>query len=252
MDWQAFRRRKAELGRPFVMAHRGASALLPENSLAAFARGLEDGADILETDLRFSKDGHIVLMHDETVDRTTSGSGPVRGLSLADIQQLTVHGEGQDSRVDEAPPTLQELIALTEAQVPLALELKDPLFAQPHYGQKLVDCLQDYDMLNRVILVSFDLPRLQAMKAVEPALAIGWITLTNPLPGHPVEFLGPLWPLLLLNPFYATLARREGKVICPLDPRPEPRLGLYLKLGLDAVMTNDPATTLAALRKKIR
>jgi glycerophosphoryl diester phosphodiesterase len=250
MDWQAFRKRKAELGRPFMMAHRGASALLPENSLAAFARALADGADILETDLRFSKEGEIVLMHDETVDRTTTGSGPVRDLSLAEFKRLTVRHAGGVSRVNEAPPTLQSLIDLTGAQVPLALELKDLLFAQPQYGQKLARCLHDCHMLDKVILVSFDLSRLQTMKALEPALATGWITLSNPLPNHPVEFLGPFWPLLLLNPLYAAGARRSGKIICPLDPRPEPRLRLYLKLGLDALLTNDPATTLAALSQK--
>jgi len=251
VDWQKFTTLKEQLNRPFVMAHRGSSAILPENTLTAFQRALADGADILETDLRFSKDGQIVLMHDETVDRTTFGHGPVQGHTLSEIKNLSVKPLQEAEPTAESPPSLLELIEMTEAQTPLALELKDPQFSQPAYAEKLVRLLADFDLVDQCIILSFALPRLQAVQRVAPSLAAGWITMTHPSPNHPVEFIGPFWPLLFLNPFYMAAARKLGKIICPLDPTPEPRLGLYLKMGLDVVLTNDPAVTFQALARHI-
>ena len=77
-----------ELPRPIVIGHRGAAGERPENTLPAFARGLEAGAEILESDLHMTRDGVVVMAHDETVDRTTDGSGPLRELSFAELSKL--------------------------------------------------------------------------------------------------------------------------------------------------------------------
>ena len=250
MDWAHFRELRASMDRPFVMAHRGASALLPENTLAAFQRALDDGADVLETDLRFTRDDEIVLIHDETLERTLEGEGPVRDYSLAEIQQCRVRGMPPESGQPADAPTLQALIELTQAGVPLALELKDPLFSQPKYAQQLIQLLGDYGVLERCAIISFSLERLLAVKAHYPGLAAGWITMSNLSPNHPVEFVGPFWPLMFLNPFYIARARRLGKIVCPLDPLPDARLGLYLRWGLEVVLTDNPAQTRQALANK--
>src|SRR5271157_3096463 len=77
-----------ELPRPIVIGHRGAAGKRPENTLAAFARGLEAGAAILESDLHLTCDGVVVMAHDETVDRTTDGAGRLRGFSFAELSKL--------------------------------------------------------------------------------------------------------------------------------------------------------------------
>jgi glycerophosphoryl diester phosphodiesterase len=255
MNWQAFKELRSGLGRPLVMAHRGASAILPENTLSAFSRAVADGADILETDLRFTKDDEIVLIHDETLDRTVEGTGFVRDYTLAELKQLKVKPMANSGVLDEPLPSLKDLIEATEGQVPLALELKDPLFAQPNYAQKLIAILRDYDLLDRCVVISFSLDRVQTVKQLcdrGESLATGWITLSNLSPNQPVEFLGPFWPLLFLNPFYVSYARKLGKIVCPLDPNPiSPRLGLYLKVGFDAIITDHPAVTLQAITRKI-
>ncbi len=74
LTWQSFTQRDRRL-RPLIMAHRGASNDAPENTLASFALALKQGADVLETDLRFTRDNELVLMHDATVERTTNGTG---------------------------------------------------------------------------------------------------------------------------------------------------------------------------------
>ena len=77
-----------ELPRPIVIGHRGAAGERPENTLPAFARGLEAGAAILESDLHLTRDGVVVMAHDETVDRMTDGSGPLRGFSFPELSKL--------------------------------------------------------------------------------------------------------------------------------------------------------------------
>jgi glycerophosphoryl diester phosphodiesterase len=74
--------------RPRLFAHRGASGLRPENTLDAFGAGLEDGARILELDVHGSSDGYVVVIHDDVLDRTTDGQGPVRARSLAELRRL--------------------------------------------------------------------------------------------------------------------------------------------------------------------
>lgn len=112
--------------RPLIVGHRGAAAHAPENTLASFRRALADGADLLECDVHLSADGHAIVLHDETVDRTAElGSpltaGAVAELPLAQLREARV-GEG------ECIPTLSELLDLTTA--PLFIEVKAPAAAR--------------------------------------------------------------------------------------------------------------------------
>jgi glycerophosphoryl diester phosphodiesterase len=237
------------------MAHRGASDDLPENTRAAFRLALEQGADVLETDLRFTRDDEIVLMHDATLDRTTDGSGAVSEMMLAEIKKVRAKPSPLTGSLDPAHdsndvPTLEELLQFTRGKIPLALELKDDRFQNPRDAQRLVDLLAKYNALASSALISFHLTRLLPFKKNTSQIPIGLITVTNPLPLFNTEFLGPFYPLLYLNPLYVWWARRRGKIVCPLDPSPEPRLGFYRALGVAVVLTNHPAKTLQALNRK--
>ena len=249
MSWDAIKTRRAELSRPLVMAHRGNSALLPENSPSAFDQAIADGADIIETDLHFTKDDHIVLIHDDTLERTVNGTGAVGDYTLAELKSFTLKQPAHRQDVTEHILTLAELIERTEANLPLGLELKDTKFSQAEYAQKLVAVLAKYDMLTQCGIISFDLPRVLAVLAQSSELVGGWITLKNPSPNQPVLLLGPFWPLLYLNPTYLRRAKRLGKIVCPLDPTPEPRLKRYLKWDVDILITNNPATTLEEIKR---
>jgi hypothetical protein len=144
-------------------------------------------------------------------------------------------------------PALAELIAITPRNVFLALELKTDRFLEPAIGRQLVDRLCQAEMLERTVLLSFSLERLLAVQRAEPEIAIGLVTYSRWLPFVPTQLIGPLWPLLLINPFYTFLAHRRGMLVCPLDPWPDSRLWLYRLLRCDAVLTNDPASTIARL-----
>jgi len=101
-----------------IMGHRGICGLEPENTLRSFQRAIALGIGWLECDVHFTEDGHLVLMHDNTVDRTTNGSGPVRSFTLEAIRAL-------DAGKGERVPLLQELLDLAKGKVGLNIELKD-------------------------------------------------------------------------------------------------------------------------------
>jgi glycerophosphoryl diester phosphodiesterase len=250
MIWEELRRLRAELKRPLIMAHRGASAILPENTLTAFQRAIADGADVLETDLHFTRDDEIVLIHDDTLDRTVEAMGLIRDFTLSEIKQFKIRQPPSRKNGIERVPTLKELIELTEAKMPLVLELKDALFEQPQYGQKLVSILGETGLLDHCAVISFDMHKVKLVEGLVPELVGGWITLSNLLPTQPVELLGPFWPLLIANPFYVAWAHRLGKFVGPLDPNPEARLGLYLKLGVDIILTDNPGLTLKEIDRR--
>lgn len=232
------------------MAHRGNRVACPENTLAAFRRALAEGADILETDLHLTADGVLVCIHDATVDRTTDGSGPVAAMTLDEIKTLSA-SYGRTDFVQEQVPTLAELVAILPEDVALGLELKTDRFLEPEVCRALVADLDRAGVRARTVILSFSLARVQAVQSIAPDLPSGWITLSRawPLPG--VDFLGPLWPLLVINPFYVWLAHARGQLVAPLDPTPDRRLWLYRLLGCDAILSDDPGATLRALGRSI-
>jgi glycerophosphoryl diester phosphodiesterase len=232
--------------RPFVMAHRGNSELCPENTLASFKRAIADGTNVIETDLHVSADGEFMCIHDGTLERTTDGQGAVREMTVAQLKQVSA-SYGRPEFADEQIPTLREVLAILPERVALGLELKCDDFLEAGVCKKLRALLEETQTLNRAFTLSFSRARLEAVRRYTPQIPTGLITLYDLLPARAGEFVGPLWPIMFLNPLYVWLAHRRDQLVCPLDPTPEPRLWYYRLMGCDAVLTNNPAKTLRAL-----
>jgi glycerophosphoryl diester phosphodiesterase len=231
------------------MAHRGNRAACPENTLAAFRRALEDGADLIETDLHLTADNVFVCIHDATLDRTTDGRGPVKERTLAELKQFSA-SYGRPEFAAERIPTLAEVAAILPPDVALALELKIDDFIQPEVARKLSEELTALGIHDRSVVISFSLARLQGVQAVDPEIPAGWITMSGVRPKQDVQLLGPFWPLLLFNPFYINTARSRGQVVCALDSHGEKRLWLYRLLKCDVMMSDDPAALAQAMGRK--
>jgi len=228
--------------KPYLMAHRGNRARFPENTMAAFSQAVADGADILETDLHLSNDNELMCIHDATVDRTMNGAGEVKDKTLKELKSL--RALDQEARVTaETIPTLDELAGFLPEDVVLALELKTDRFLEDQVNVQLRDLLAAKKVLGRTIVLSFSLQRLQAVKQVIPAMPVGWISASRLIPDKPVDLIGSLWPAFYINPFYVRMAHKRGMLTCPLDPSPDARLGYYLRLGVDAVLSDDPGKT---------
>jgi glycerophosphoryl diester phosphodiesterase len=226
--------------RPWVMAHRGASDLAPENSTAAFGLAFEHGADLIETDLWFLADGDIVCMHDRSLRRTAGVDVDVTTLTGAALaRHRLIDPAGGEHRI----PLLEDLLAAVPATTPVVLELKDARFAEPARLDRLLAILGARAESHRAAVITFDARLLAAVRAGAPGLVTGHISTRDPLGDRACDLLGPWWPLLYANPWYVRRAHARGQRVCPLDPHLHRHLPRWLAMDVDAVLTNDPRAT---------
>lgn len=147
----------------YVVGHRGASDLVPENTIPSFLRALEIGVNELELDLRASSDGQVVVMHDAAVDRTTDGTGLVSELTLAQIRELDA---GNGSPV----PTFAEVLDATTGS--LQVEIKDSKAIDP-----MMAVLRDRpEAVQRMAPTSFDVDNVARLAALLPEVCVGLIS----------------------------------------------------------------------------
>ena len=158
------------------VAHRGASGHAPENTIAAYDLAVKMKADYFEVDVQRSKDGHLVIMHDTTVDRTTDGSGSVKDLTLAQLKQLDAGSWFSSAFAGEKIPTLEEVLDRYRGKgIKILIELKNPSL-YPGIEQQVVEALTKRNLDKRkdkVIVQSFDLESVQRFHQLLPTVPIG-------------------------------------------------------------------------------
>ena len=146
------------LKRVGIWAHRGCSMMNPENTLLAFKKAAElDGITGIEFDVQLTKDGEIVVIHDERVDRTTDGTGNVRDYTLAELKKLSITGDDDSYRI----PTLREVLELLKPYcmnkgLKLNIELINSVVRYESMEQKVIDMVSEYDIESYVVYSSFN------------------------------------------------------------------------------------------------
>jgi glycerophosphoryl diester phosphodiesterase len=223
--------------RPLVFAHRGGSALAPENTIAAFDNGLALGADGLELDVHLSRDGVVVVHHDAALDRTTALRGPVAAQTAADLARHNV-------------PALADVLA-RYADVPLVIELKVNTTA---FGRAVVEAVRAAGAVGRVCLGSFGLRVIRAVRRLEPALATSaareevrwalyrtwcrWPRARVPYTAYQV----PEWAgrTRVVSPRFVEYAHRAGVGVQVWTVDAEDDARRLLRWGVDALITDRP------------
>ena len=157
------------------VAHRGASGNFPENTRLAFEKAIEVEADMIEMDCQLTRDGHIVVFHDERLKRTAGVSGTVRSKSLEQLKQLDVGQWKKKSFRGERVLTLEEVLAITVGKVDLCLDIKLFNDSQPGIEIKLLFTLSHYDYLDQTIFSSFNYQCLDRVREFAPEARIGVI-----------------------------------------------------------------------------
>ena len=138
------------------VAHRGASGNYPENTLLAFQKALEIGVDEIELDLYLTKDDHLIIMHDATVDRTTDGTGTIGDLTLSQIKSLDAGRVFGERFRGERVPTWEEALDLVQGKVGLNVHLKEGGNPDGHYERKVAKALDNFQMVEVSILTCSD------------------------------------------------------------------------------------------------
>src|SRR5574337_1574840 len=163
------------------IAHRGAAALAPENTMAAFEKAVELGADAIELDLHVSRDGELVVIHDQTLDRTTNGHGPVHACNLQELRQLDAGRWFGESFAGQRIPTLAEVLDRFAGKVLLALEVKAGSAFFLDIEEKAIAVLRKYQAISQVAVASFDHYALLKLKELEPSLRTAALLVGRPV-----------------------------------------------------------------------
>lgn len=240
--------------RPLVIGHRGAMAMAPENTLASFKEAVAQGADGLECDVHLTQDGQVVVMHDFTLDRTSSGSGAIAAHALDELRGLDA-GAWFDPRFAGEPiPTLEDTLRLAhEAPRPLVMviELKAGSRRYPGIEAAVVRLVRAHALAERTVLISFDHHAIHAAKGLAPEIAGGVLYYAQPVSAPMLalaagaDALGP--SAELVTPDEVQAAHAAGLRVFAWTAT-SPASGLRLaRLGVDAMGANAPGEILAAL-----
>jgi len=235
-----------------AIAHRGASGYAPENTLAAFRRAVAQGVTFIETDLHLTRDVHFVAIHDDTVDRTTSGRGAVKEMTLAEIRKLDAGAWFASEFIGERVPILDEILDFSRKHdVVFYLELKSDGFWGGEHA--LISALRDSGEIQRMVIISFEPAILANLRKLEPLLMTGMLSdgqLANPfeqaleIGARQLVLRGDLLtPNLLLEAH-----RRDIQVVCWTVNQPA-HMRLLASAGVDGIMSDYPDRLLAALKK---
>jgi glycerophosphoryl diester phosphodiesterase len=228
-----------------VIAHRGASGWAPENTLPAFQKAVELEADMIEFDIQFSADRHIVVIHDRTVDRTTNGIGKVSEKSFAELRQLDAGVWFAPNFAGTRIPTLREVLSTISGSIQLNIELKhfDP--ENNLFEQDVAAIATEFDLLHRAIFAARHPESIKRLKELLPG--INCVLLQKERTED--EYVEAL---LKLNLKMAQIRRRsmnqafinrlhEYKILVNLfyaDEAEEMRE--FITMGIDGILTNYP------------
>lgn len=166
-----------------VYAHRGLSGLYPENTMIAFRRAAEAKFDAIELDVQLSRDGQVVVIHDETIDRTTDGSGLVMSYSVADLRRFDASRVRPGLDCDARIPTFEEYCewASSDPSVRTNIEIKSSVIYYPGLEEKTFAIIQKYHLEDRVFFSSFNHLSLILMQQMAPGIPLGLLVLPQGL-----------------------------------------------------------------------
>lgn len=149
-----------------LIAHRGANNVAPEHTITAYKKAIQLGADFIEIDLRMTKDGHLVAIHDETVDRTTDGKGAVSSYTLEELQKLDAGVTFGEEFKGEKIPTIEEIIDQFDDSTKYYIETR-LVDKQPIMEEKLINILSEKGVIDRVIIGSFSQTSLRKVHEID-------------------------------------------------------------------------------------
>jgi glycerophosphoryl diester phosphodiesterase len=232
------------LNKVLAIAHRGASGYLPENTLPAFHLAVEQGADAVELDVHLSADGHPVVMHDPTVDRTTDGHGYIKDMTLADLRRLRCQGQ--------KIPLLEDVLEELPREVLLAVEVKNGPVFYPGIEATILATLSRHDRLENTLVISFDHRVVKRLRKLSGGVKTGILFVCHPV--RPVamakaansQCVLPHWAFVTKS--LVNTVHKAGLPVFAWVADDEDTMRQLLALGVDGIATNYPDRLVGILR----
>jgi glycerophosphoryl diester phosphodiesterase len=241
--------------RPLLIGHRGYPAKFPENTLASFDGAMQAGCDMIELDVTLTRDRKVLVIHDDTLDRTTTGKGPVRSHTLEEIKALDA-GSWFDARfVAERVPELSEVLKQTAGRCMLNIEIKKSAFEAGYPADaiehQVVELIKARGAMDRVIISSFDQRILQRIAAMEAPPAIAYISdygadkrVLEMLLGMKAFSWHPRFKVLTRD--QVEMLHAAGLRVFPWTINTREEAEKMLALGVDGLICNEPRVMHAA------
>jgi glycerophosphoryl diester phosphodiesterase len=234
---------------PWIIAHRGYRARYPENTLCAFAAAMKAGVDMIELDVMLSKDRRMVVIHDDTLDRTTNGTGPVGLKTLSQLKKLDAGGWFAPRFAGETLPTLEEAVDLLGGRVLINIEIKrsayEPNDPPDAVERQLLDLVKGRGLLDSVLISSFEGKSLARIASRGDGVALAFLHRTA---GEPENIktcrklqafsFHPNW--IELKEEYVQRFHEAGFLVFPYNADTEEQIRRVIKTGADGVITSDP------------
>jgi glycerophosphoryl diester phosphodiesterase len=236
-----------------LIAHRGGSLEAPENTMAAFRHAIGLGVRYVELDVQMTRDGELVVIHDETLDRTTDGTGPVQGYTLDEIRRFDAGAKFSPEYSGERIPTLREVLELClEAGVGVVVELK-----APHVNRGLEERVAPLlaEMHTRGsennYCISFDHTSIRRMRELDPALPLGYLYEWNApsfvTADETVQAVCPYFASALAMPEQVEEAHRLGKHVFVYTVNEADQMRALAAAGIDGMVSDRPTLLLETL-----
>jgi len=242
-----------ELTAPIVIAHRGDKAFAPENTLSAFKQAADKGADGIEFDVKLSADGQVIVIHDQTVDRTTNGTGNVARLPLAALRDLDAGVQFPGQFPGEKIPLLEEIFETVGQRLYMNVELTNYATPFDDLVNRVVDLVRRHSLQKRVFFSSFFPGNLRKARQLLPEVPRGQLTMRGFMGSWGRSF-GWRGRVDALNPYFtdadAGLVNRvhaAGKRVYVWPVYAEADIKCMIGLGVDGIITHDPALALRLL-----
>jgi glycerophosphoryl diester phosphodiesterase len=232
---------------PFIFAHRGASAHAPENTLAAFQLALAQHADGIELDVKLTADGHVVVIHDPTIERTTGAKGRVKDMSLADLRSLDAGSFFAQTFQREKIPTLEEVFETMGKRLFINVELTNYNSPRDHLVETVCMLVKKFSLQKHVMFSSFFASNLSKAGSYLPEVPRGLLAL-NGIAGAWARSFGYYFgKYQALHPYLSDVTpeqvgrvhRWKGRIHVWTVNKAEDMRRLF-HWGVDAIFTDDP------------
>jgi len=243
------------MDRPIVIAHRGGALEVPENTMAAFRHAIHIGMRFVELDVQMTRDGELVVIHDETLDRTTTGVGLVSGYTLDEVRRFDAGVKFGPQFAGEVVPTLREVLELcVENGVGVVIELK-ALELNPGMEEKVAALIGEMWLRGAENLwcISFDHAAIRRMRALDAALPLGYLYLPTTEnfaeADDVVQAVCPYFELCLQHPEQVERAHGLGKFVFVYTVNDAGDMRRLAQVGVDGMVTDRPTLLMEGLHQ---
>lgn len=246
-----------EFPTPLLLGHRGAKNYAPENTLVAFNLALEQGADGVELDVKLSADGHVMVHHDVTVDRTTDGTGRVSELPLSALRDLDAGSFFSEKFRGEKIPTLDEVFESIGKRAFINVELTNYATPRDELVQKVCELVRRHALQERILFSSFFAGNLKKAARFLPEVPRGLLTQVSLLGSWARSFGFYFGDYAALHPFISDVTAQQVQRVHKLKRRinvwtvnTQADLRRMLAWGVDGLITDDPVLAVRVVRER--